>query len=64
MSGRCKEVMEVYTRVVGYYRPTTCFNKGKIAEFNMRKTFDLSKIPQTEIQDQENNKSIFTSDSQ
>lgn len=30
---------EVYSRVVGYLRPVQSWNKGKQAEFEMRKTF-------------------------
>lgn len=30
---------EVYSRVVGYLRPVQNWNKGKQAEFGMRKTF-------------------------
>ncbi len=31
---------EVYTRVMGYIRPTTEFNVGKKGEFNSRVCFD------------------------
>jgi len=42
MSGKiCGEKMEVYSRVVGYYRPVDNWNKGKKHEFDMRKTFKL-----------------------
>jgi len=30
---------EVYTRVVGYYRPTSSFNRGKQAEYQERQVF-------------------------
>jgi hypothetical protein len=30
---------EVYSRVVGYYRPVQHWNKGKVQEFADRKTF-------------------------
>lgn len=30
---------EVYTRVVGYLRPVSQWNKGKKAEYEVRKTF-------------------------
>jgi hypothetical protein len=30
---------EVYSRVVGYLRPVNQWNKGKVAEWNMRKEF-------------------------
>lgn len=38
---RCGENCEVYSRVVGYYRPVSQFNKGKQMEFNSRKTFKI-----------------------
>lgn len=31
---------EIYSRVVGYYRPVSQWNKGKQAEFEQRKEFD------------------------
>ena len=31
---------EVFSRVVGYYRPIQNWHKGKVAEFNLRKTID------------------------
>lgn len=30
---------EVYTRIVGYYRPVKNWNSGKRAEYNQRKPF-------------------------
>jgi anaerobic ribonucleoside-triphosphate reductase len=30
---------EVYSRVVGYLRPISQWNKGKRSEFNIRKTY-------------------------
>lgn len=45
----CKESLkkivrcEVYSRVVGYLRPTSGWNKGKQAEFETRKTYEISK---------------------
>ena len=30
---------EVFSRVVGYFRPTNNWNKGKVSEFNQRKDF-------------------------
>ena len=35
---------EVYSRVVGYIRPVTQWNKGKQSEFADRKTFNLASI--------------------
>jgi hypothetical protein len=34
---------EVFSRVVGYLRPVAMWNKGKQAEFGVRKNFDPSK---------------------
>lgn len=36
---QCGAKCEVYSRVVGYYRPTCDWNKGKKEEFKDRKTF-------------------------
>jgi ribonucleoside-triphosphate reductase len=35
----CGEAAEVYTRIVGYYRPVSRFNKGKQAEYEERLVF-------------------------
>ena len=35
----CKEHVEVYSRIVGYMRPISQWNEGKIAEFNDRKEY-------------------------
>ena len=34
---------EIYTRVMGYYRPVSQFNNGKKSEFYSRKYFDECK---------------------
>jgi len=34
---------EVYTRVVGFYRPVAQTNKGKQAEINDRKLYDVNE---------------------
>ena len=34
-------VCEVFSRVVGYYRPTSAWNKGKKEEFRDRVTYKL-----------------------
>ena len=34
-----RQVCEVWTRVMGYHRPYSEFNKGKKAEFNSRVCF-------------------------
>ena len=31
---------EVYTRVMGYHRPTWCFNPGKLSEYEERVEFE------------------------
>ena len=33
---------EVFSRVVGYIRPVQQWNDGKVAEFDQRKTFEVS----------------------
>jgi len=38
-TGRTK--CEVYSRVVGYFRPVGQWNEGKQSEFELRKTFDV-----------------------
>jgi len=38
---KCKSVCEVYSRVVGYLRPISQWNDGKLAEFNERKKFKV-----------------------
>lgn len=40
----CGDECEVYSRVVGYIRPVTQWNKGKRKEFTERKTFEISKL--------------------
>ncbi len=37
----CNEETEVYTRVVGYYRPVNLWNKGKQSEYQDRVMFNL-----------------------
>ena len=39
----CKNECEVYSRVVGYLRPVSQWNKGKRAEFKLRKTFEIKE---------------------
>jgi ribonucleoside-triphosphate reductase len=39
---RCGAAAEVYSRVVGYLRPVSQWNEGKVEEFRVRKTFKLS----------------------
>lgn len=37
-----RQECEVWTRVMGYFRPKAFFNKGKVAEFEERKYFKES----------------------
>lgn len=37
----CGKECEVYSRVVGYYRPVQCWNKGKQEEFKFRKEYRI-----------------------
>lgn len=39
----CGKDTEIFSRIVGYYRPTKSWNDGKQVEFDMRKTF---KVPE------------------
>jgi len=39
-----KQPCEVYSRIVGYYRPVSQWNKGKKQEFQERKEFKLAKV--------------------
>ena len=39
----CGKKTEVYSRVVGYYRPVQQWNPGKLAEFHDRKTYKLDQ---------------------
>lgn len=36
--------MEIYSRVVGFYRPTNLWNKGKKEEYKDRKTYQLEEV--------------------
>ncbi len=36
---------EIYSRVVGYYRPVQDWNKGKQEEFSEREYVDLAESP-------------------
>ena len=38
---------EIYSRVVGYFRPVSQWNKGKKEEFKERKEFDVTKEKKT-----------------
>ena len=38
---KCGSITEVYSRIVGYLRPVSQWNKGKYEEFKLRRTFVL-----------------------
>ncbi len=40
---KCGAKTEVYSRVCGYFRPVSNWNKGKKEEFKERKTFVVKK---------------------
>ncbi|MEK7108900.1 MAG: ribonucleoside triphosphate reductase [Patescibacteria group bacterium] len=42
----CNSVCEVYSRIVGYLRPTVQWNQGKLAEFGMRETIPSLAVEQ------------------
>lgn len=42
MARKCTEKTEVYSRVVGFFRPVQQWNKGKKEEFQERREFVLS----------------------
>lgn len=39
---QCKERVEVYSRVVGFFRPVQDWNKGKKEEFGDRKEYEIT----------------------
>lgn len=39
----CSQETEVYSRIVGYYRPVQNWNNGKKSEFSVRKTYNINK---------------------
>ena len=44
MSEKCGEKCEVFSRVCGYFRPVTNWNKGKKEEFRERKHFKVTGV--------------------
>ena len=39
-----KIICEIWSRVCGFYRPTSQYNKSKKSEFNDRKTYSIKKF--------------------
>ena len=44
---KCDKKTEVYSRIVGYFRPIANWNEGKAEEFRTRKTFHEEKSLET-----------------
>ena len=42
MTNKCKKKTEIYSRVVGYFRPVQQWNDGKQEEFQLRKVFNTT----------------------
>ena len=40
---KCGAICEVFSRVCGYFRPVTNWNKGKQEEFKERTVFEVTK---------------------
>ncbi len=49
---KCTAVTEVWSRVTGFYRPTSCYNKSKQEEYRLRKTFNFDKDVIKEMEDE------------
>lgn len=52
---KCGQITEVYSRVCGYYRPTSCWNRGKAEEFKDRKAYSTDRI---ELKNEEISKKV------
>lgn len=39
-----RQLCEIWTRVMGYHRPVSSFNRGKKSEFRERKNFREEKV--------------------
>lgn len=48
-SAKPKVACEVYSRIVGYLRPVSDWNKGKQQEFSERKTYDVPQPRQPDL---------------
>ena len=49
----CDKKTEVFSRVVGYFRPVNNWNEGKKEEFNERKEFNETKSLENKLCDEE-----------
>lgn len=50
-SDLCGMPTEIYSRVTGYYRPTSNWNKGKQEEFKDRVTYDVTGKKSQDVKD-------------
>jgi len=51
MKEKCSMPTEVYSRVVGYFRPVQSWNEGKKEEFKDRKYYVLSNMDETVVEE-------------
>lgn len=50
-----KVPVEVYSRVVGYFRPVNQWNKGKQEEFSERKEFSMRWLKEADVYEYKGN---------
>ena len=43
-TNQCNKECEVYSRIVGYFRPVANWNKGKQQEFKDRKVYSIKEV--------------------
>lgn len=48
-----RQPVECWTRVMGYFRPVSHFNKGKKSEFSERVWFSENKVSETAYEEQQ-----------
>jgi ribonucleoside-triphosphate reductase len=51
---KCGRKTEVFSRVVGYFRPVSQWNAGKASEFYARKAFKVDKVEKQKNGNQKN----------
>jgi hypothetical protein len=42
---KCGMKTETYSRICGYFRPISNWNRGKLEELRQRKTFTIQNLP-------------------
>ncbi len=47
--GKCNRECEVFSRIVGYFRPVRRWNDGKVEEFRQRKPFNVEGLLKEEL---------------